>query len=100
MPNVEIALTGDLNHADSTDLLDVLLEAVDEGDCLIDATEVTKIDFGPLQVMVSASLDAAARARTFTVLAGADSAVAQAVSLHALGSQLALAEPVAENNEH
>lgn len=81
-------LTGILRQGDATALAADLRLRLDRGPVRLDLTGLTAVEFGPLQVLLSAAATAARRGIGFDIVASPDGALAAALSAHALEGAL------------
>ena len=89
MSDVEISLSGELFHPDAAELLECLKDALDEGGCIVDVSELEKIEFGPLQVLVATAAAARSRQLGFEVrMSSENNTVLNALAAHALTPEM------------
>lgn len=88
--SIEISLPETVVHPDSKSLATELSEAIASGACHVDATRLTKIELGPLQVLLSAARTARAAGASFQFTDPApESGFHTLVAAHALQASVA-----------
>lgn len=98
-----LGLSGQLRQADAAALAEQLrglLDAADDSGAVdLGLSDVTALEFGPLQVLVCAAAEARKRGLNFRVTAPADGPIRTALTVHALHDALTISPADAAQDE-